>query len=118
MTLNSAVAIPTEAMETKTSDDLGNYTFDSPPDFTFGATNQQGVDLMDFTFDPITTPGNEDMLAAMQAIQSPNWLGNMLMPGSVDCLLHCRARAVQAYAYLITDSFGPRKSRCRIIAAP
>jgi hypothetical protein len=81
MTLNSAVAIPTEAMETKTSDDLGNYTFDSPPDFTFGATNQQGVDLMDFTFDPITTPGNEDMLAAMQAIQSPNWLGNMLMPG-------------------------------------
>jgi hypothetical protein len=81
MTLNSAVAVSTEAMETKNSDGLGNYTFDSPPDFTFGATNQQGPDPMDFTFDPITTPGNDDMLAAMQAIQSPNWLGNMLMPG-------------------------------------
>lgn len=82
--MNSAVTVATEAMEAKISDVLGNYTFDSPPDFTFGATNQQGVDLMDFTFDPITSPGNEDMLAAMQAIQSPNWLGNMLMPGSVE----------------------------------
>jgi hypothetical protein len=118
MTLNSAVTVPTEAMETKTSDDLGNYTFDSPPDFMFGATNQQGSDLMDFTFDPITTPGNDDMLAAMQAIQSPNWLGNMLMPGSVDGHLHCRARAGQTYPYIIIDSFGLRKSRCRIIAAP
>lgn len=80
MTMNSGVTDPTEAMEAKISDILGNYEFDSP-DFTFGATSQQGVDLMDFTFDPITTPGNEDMLAAMQAIQSPNWLGNMLMPG-------------------------------------
>jgi hypothetical protein len=83
MTLNSAVAVPTEALETKSSDDLGKYTFDLPPDFTFGATNEQGGDLMDFTFDPITT-GNENMLTAMQAIQSPNWLGNMLMPRSVD----------------------------------
>jgi hypothetical protein len=116
MTLNSAVAVSTEAMETKNSDSLGNYTFDSPPDFTFGATNQQGADLMDFTFDPITTPGNDDMLAAMQAIQSPNWLGNMLMPGSVDGPFHCRARAGQVYSYIITDSFGPRKRRCRIIA--
>lgn len=84
MTLNNTAAVPTEAMETKNPDSLGNYTFDSPPDFTFGATNQQGSDLMDFSFDPITTPGNDDMLAAMQAIHSPNWLGNMLMPGSVD----------------------------------
>ena len=118
MTLNSAVTVPTEAMETNNSDDLGNYTFDSPPDFTFGATYQQGVDLMDFTFDPITAHGNEDMLAAMQAIQSPNWLGNMLMPGSVDDPLHCRARAGQTYPYIITDSLGPRKSQCRIIAVP
>jgi hypothetical protein len=64
------------------SDDPENYTFDSP-DFTFGATGQDD-DFMDFTFDPITTPGNEDVHAAMQAIQSPKWLENMLMPGSVD----------------------------------
>jgi hypothetical protein len=115
MTLNSTVAVPTEALETKNSDGLGNYTFDSPPEFTFGETNQQGGDLMDFRFDPITTPGNEDMLAAMQAIQSPNWLGNMLMPESVDSpSLSCACRS--AYPYIIADSFGPRKSRCKIIA--
>jgi hypothetical protein len=68
-----------------TSDGLGNYTFDASPDFTFGVTGQHD-DLMDFAFDSITVPGNDDMLAAMQAIQSPNWLGNMLMPGSVGCL--------------------------------
>jgi hypothetical protein len=79
MTLNSAAAILTEVTETN-SDGLGNYTFDVPPSFTFGATVQQ-VDMMDFTFDPIMTPGNEDMLAAMQAIHSPTWSGNMLMPG-------------------------------------
>jgi hypothetical protein len=84
MTLNSAVTVPTEAMETKSSDDLGNYMFDSPPEFAFGATHQQGGDMMDFIFDPITVPGNDETLAAMRAIQSPNWLENMLMPGSVD----------------------------------
>jgi hypothetical protein len=84
-TLNSAVTVMTEAVETKSSDDLGNYTFDSPPEFTFGATNQQeGGDMMDFIFDPISVPGNEETLAAMRAIQSPNWLENMLMPGSVE----------------------------------
>jgi hypothetical protein len=120
MTLNSAVTVPTEAMEMKTYDDLGNYMFDSPPDFTFGTTNQQSSDLMDFIFDPITTPGNEDMLAAMQAMQtrSPNRLGTMLMPGSVDGPLHCRARAGLTYPHIIADFRGPRKSRCRIIAAP
>ena len=118
MTLDSAVTVPTEAMEMKNPDGLGNYTFDSPPDFTFGATIQQGGDSMDFTFDPITTPGNDDMLAAMQAIQSPNWLGNMLMPGSVNVPLHCRALVGRTYPYIVIDSIGPRKSRCRIIAAP
>lgn len=111
------MTVPTEAMEAKISDVLGNYAFDSPPDFTFGATNQQGVDLMDFTFDPNTSPGNEDMLAAMQAIQSPNWLGNMLMPGSVEGHFMV-VRAGQTYSYIITVSLGPRKSRCRIIATP
>ena len=86
--LNSEATVPTEGMETRSVDDLGNYTFDSPPDFAFGAANQHGAGasadmMMDFIFDPITVPGNEETLAAMRAIQSPNWLENMLMPGSV-----------------------------------
>jgi hypothetical protein len=61
---------------------------DVSPDFTFGVADHQQGDLMDFTFDPITSPGNEVMLAAMQGIQSLTWLGNMLMPGSVVGDLH------------------------------
>ena len=117
MTLNNAVTIPTDAMETKNSDDLGNYTFDSPPDFQFGATHQQGGDMMDFIFDPITVAGNDETLAAMRAIQSPNWLENMLMPGCVDNSPSLSCHAGQTYPYIITDSLGTRKSRCRIMAA-
>ncbi|KAI9447123.1 hypothetical protein F5148DRAFT_1252537 [Russula earlei] len=36
---------------------------------------------MDFTFDTITTPGNDDLLATMQAIQNPTWWQNIMMPG-------------------------------------
>ncbi|KAH9995295.1 fungal-specific transcription factor domain-containing protein [Russula vinacea] len=79
MVLNGGVMLPTGSMEMGNSDSPGNYTFDSP-DFAFGGTEQHS-DLMDFTFDPITTPGNDDLLAAMQAIQSPTWFGSMLMPG-------------------------------------
>ena len=61
----------------------GNYVLDqTAADFTFGVQDQQ-PDLMDFTFDPITSPGNDDMLAAMQAIQNPTWWRNMMMPGLV-----------------------------------
>ena len=88
MALNGEVTISNKLSEKRNSDDLGNYTFDVSPDFTFGVADHQQGDLMDFTFDPITSPGNEDMLAAMQAIQSPTWLGNMLMPGSVVGALH------------------------------
>jgi hypothetical protein len=88
MALNGEVTIPNKSTEKRNSDDLGNYTFDVSPDFTFGVADHQQGDLMDFTFDPITSPGNEDVLAAMQAIQSPTWLGNMLMPGSVVGTLH------------------------------
>ena len=88
MALNGEVTISNKLSEKRNSDDLGNYTFDVSPDFTFGVADHQQGDLMDFTFDPITSPGNEDMLAAMQAIQSPTWLGNMLMPGSVVGVLH------------------------------
>ena len=41
---------------------------------------------MDFSVDPITTPGN-DMLAAMQAIQNPTWWRAVMMPGSVERVL-------------------------------
>jgi hypothetical protein len=85
MVLNGGVMLPTGSMEMGNSDSPGNYTFDSP-DFAFGGTEQHS-DLMDFTFDPITTPGNDDLLAAMQAIQSPTWFGSMLMPGSVETVL-------------------------------
>jgi len=80
MALNGGVTVPKESIETGNSNSPGNYTFDLSPDFAFGVTEQQ-AELMDFTFDPITAPGNDEMLAAMQAIQSPNWFGNMLMPG-------------------------------------
>jgi hypothetical protein len=65
----------------------GQYTFDSSSEFTFGVQGQPD-DLMDFTFDPITTPGNEDMLTTMQAIQNPAWWRTMMMPASVDISLH------------------------------
>jgi len=81
MVLNGGVTLPNGTMEMGNSDSPGNYTFD-PPGFTFGVTEQHDPsELMDFSFDPITTPGNDDLLAAMQAIQSPTWFGNMLMPG-------------------------------------
>ena len=61
----------------------GNYVLDqTAADFTFGVQDQQ-ADLMDFTFDPITSPENDDMLAAMQAVQNPTWWRNMMMPGLV-----------------------------------
>jgi hypothetical protein len=81
-----------------TSDGLGNYTFDASPDFMFGATGQQDV-LMDFEFDTIAVPGSDDMLAAMQAIQNPAWFGNMLMPGSVDCLSPSHVLVLTSYSY-------------------
>jgi hypothetical protein len=87
MALNGGVTVPKESIETGNSNSPGNYTFDLSPDFAFGVTEQQ-AELMDFTFDPITAPGNDEMLAAMQAIQSPNWFGNMLMPGSVNGPFH------------------------------
>jgi hypothetical protein len=72
-----ADAVPANANGT------GNYILSESTDFTFGVQGQPD-DLMDFTFDPITTPGNDDMLAAMQAIQNPTWWRTMMMPGSVD----------------------------------
>jgi len=51
-------------------------------DFTFGV-EEQHADLMNFTFDPIISPGNDDMLAAMQVIQNPTRWRNMMMPGLV-----------------------------------
>ena len=76
--LNAAIPANTHGSGT------GNYVLDqTAADFTFGVQEQHAADLMDFTFDPITSPGNDDMLAAMQAIQNPTWWRNMMMPGLV-----------------------------------
>jgi hypothetical protein len=56
------------------------YSVQTPP-FAFGVQDQPSDDIMDFTFDPITAPGSDDMLAAMQAIQNPTWWHTMMMPG-------------------------------------
>jgi len=82
---NSGVTAPTGFAEAVpvTGGLPGNYVLDvdgPSPDFTFGVTGQAG-DRMDFTFDTITTPGNDELLAAMQAIQNPAWWQNYMMPG-------------------------------------
>ena len=62
----------------------GNYVLDqTAADFTFGVQEQHAADLMDFMFDPITSPGNNNILAAMQAIQNTAWWRNMMVPGLV-----------------------------------
>jgi hypothetical protein len=85
--LNSGATTQSELVDavpaTTDGSGTGNYVLDqTAADFTFGGQDQQ-PDLMDFTFDPITSPGNDDMLAAMQAIQNPTWWRNMMMPGLV-----------------------------------
>ncbi|KAI0263617.1 fungal-specific transcription factor domain-containing protein [Gloeopeniophorella convolvens] len=50
------------------------------PSFTFGS-DVGPTEAMDFTFDTISAPGSEDLLAAMKVIQSPAWLQTMMMPG-------------------------------------
>ena len=75
------------SVSTTVNGTAGNYVLGQSPDFSFGAQGQQQADLMGFTFDPITTPGNDDMLAAMQAIQNPTWWHSMMMPGSVGCVI-------------------------------
>jgi hypothetical protein len=80
--LNTGVTAPSELADAvpASANGTGNYVLGESTDFTFGVQGQPD-DLMDFTFDPITTPGNEDMLAAMQAIQNPTWWRTMMMPG-------------------------------------
>jgi hypothetical protein len=53
-----------------------------------GVQERRDADLKDFAFDPNSTSGDEDMLAAMQAIQNPNWGRQMMMPGSADISFH------------------------------
>jgi len=56
-----------------------SYMVGAPPEFEFG--NEEQHEPMNFTFDTIFTPGNDDMLAAMQAILNPAWSQTMMMPG-------------------------------------
>jgi hypothetical protein len=84
--LNSGVTAQSELIDALPANTngsgTGNYVLDQTTDFAFGVQDQQ-ADLMDFTFDPITSPGNDDTLATMQAIQNPTWWRNMMMPGLV-----------------------------------
>ncbi|KAI9445815.1 hypothetical protein F5148DRAFT_1153666 [Russula earlei] len=90
---SGATALP-NFMNAVSTEGRGNYVLEQPPDFMFGVAGQPG-ELMDFTFDTITTPGNDDVLATMQAIQNPTWWQNMMMPGSADACL-----------YIISTRFG------------
>jgi hypothetical protein len=54
------------------------------PDFTFGTQGQHG-ELMDLTFNPITAPRNEDILAAIREINPTSW---QVMPKSADCFIY------------------------------
>jgi hypothetical protein len=88
--LNSGVTARNEMTDAALSvsangNGIGNHVLGQSADFAFGVQGQQ-ADLMDFTFDPITMPGN-DMLSAMQAIQNPMWWRTMMMSGSVERVL-------------------------------
>ena len=61
------------------------------PSYTFGATTGQPSDDMDFTFDSITI---DELLGPMKAIENPQWMQTMMLPG---CVLLIRL----GFAYLI-----------------
>ena len=87
--LKNAVTTPsgsTGAIPPNTNES-GNYVPPKSADFTSGVQDQH-ADPMDFTLEPIALPGNEDILAGMQAIQNPTWWRAMMMPGSVNHFLH------------------------------
>jgi hypothetical protein len=109
--LNSGVTARNEMTDAAVSvsadgNGTGNYVLGHSADFTFGGQDQH-ADLMDFTFDPITTHGSEDMLAAMQAIQNPTWWHTMMMPGSVECVILC--------VILVRLIFVSRPRPCRFV---
>jgi hypothetical protein len=54
------------------------------PSYTFGATTGQPSDVMDFTFDSISI---DDLLGPMKAIENPQWMQTMMLPG---CVFHAR----------------------------
>jgi hypothetical protein len=94
--------------------DLSQPILDASSDSTFGTQGQQ-ADLMDFTFDPITTPGNEDMLASMQAIQNPTWWHTMMIPGSANRSLHAILVRLILMPIQLLLAYGRADSRsCRL----
>jgi hypothetical protein len=115
--LNTGVTAPSELADAvpASANGTGNYVLGESTDFTFGVQGQPD-DLMDFTFDPITTPGNEDMLAAMQAIQNPTWWRTMMMPGSVLDRFFSLSHRTYFFAFRVA-SFGLLKSRDKTILA-
>jgi hypothetical protein len=116
--LNTGVRAPSELADAvpANANGTGSYVLGESTDFTFGVQGQPD-DLMDFTFDPITTPGNDDMLAAMQAIQNPTWWRTMMMPGSVDGFSsHQSFLSFLSFAFRVA-SFGLLKSQYMTIPA-
>jgi hypothetical protein len=56
------------------------HQVDAPP-YTFGATTAaQPVDSMDFVFDSISL---DELLGPMKAIENPQWMQTMMLPGCV-----------------------------------
>ncbi|KAI9454811.1 hypothetical protein F5148DRAFT_1151634 [Russula earlei] len=82
---NNGATAPPNFTNAVSTEGQGNYVLEQPPDFMFSVAGQPG-ELMDFTFDTITTPRNDDLLATMQAIQNPTWWQNMMMPGTCNNL--------------------------------
>lgn len=89
-TLNNGATASNEladAVPTNTNEP-GNFVLQSSPDFMFGVQGEDDHQVVDFTFDTIMTPGNDEMLAAMHAIQGPTFWQTMMMPGSVETFCH------------------------------
>lgn len=56
------------------------HRLDAPPSYNFGATAAQPADGMDFVFDSFSL---DELLGPMKAIENPQWMQTMMLPGCV-----------------------------------
>jgi hypothetical protein len=77
MTVDHHEAAPADPVSVYTNEPA--YPVDAPQ-FAFGVSDQPS-DITDFTFDTISAPGSDDMLATMQVIHGSHFWGSMMMPG-------------------------------------
>ena len=66
--------------------------------YKFGATTGQPSDVMDFTFDSVS---KDELLGPMKAIENPEWMQTMMLPGCVSLSHRSHLRP----AHLIISSF-------------